>query len=160
MPVVCLPLLILVLNGVLSDMAKARLVFWKWENPLPGCRAFSLSIFKDPRIDVERLTAKIGRLPIEANEQNVTWYRLYMAHSNEQMVLESHRSYLLTRDMTALAALLGVSFSVASFLSHVDWKLAGLYSLLLVAQYATVAISAQNYGHRFVANVLSVESHA
>jgi hypothetical protein len=31
----CIPILAIVLSGVLSDSGKARLVFWRWRNPLP-----------------------------------------------------------------------------------------------------------------------------
>ena len=33
--------LIGVINGLLNSQAKARLVFWRWHDPLPGSRAFS-----------------------------------------------------------------------------------------------------------------------
>jgi len=39
-----------ILNGILSPDAKARIVFWRWRHPLPGCRAFSHYLKKDVRI--------------------------------------------------------------------------------------------------------------
>jgi hypothetical protein len=57
-----LPILAIVLAGVLNDAGKARLVFWHWHNPLPGCRAFTQLITTDPRIDVPALKAKLGEL--------------------------------------------------------------------------------------------------
>ncbi len=156
----CFPLVTIILNGVIGDAGKARLVFWRWTNPLPGCRAFTKIIEEDPRIDVNRLREKINPLPTEPKEQNSVWYRLYKRHADKQTVLEAHQSYLLTRDMTALSAVLAISFSVGSFLSAIGWKTATLYSGTLLIQYLIVSTSARNYGNRFVANVLTEESHA
>jgi hypothetical protein len=58
-----IPLLAIVLSGVLSDTGKARLVFWRWRNPLPGCRAFTELVNTDPRIDVSALRTKYGDFP-------------------------------------------------------------------------------------------------
>ena len=51
-------ILIGVVNGLLSAQAKARLVFWRWKNPLPGSEAFSRYVTLDPRIDVAALKSK------------------------------------------------------------------------------------------------------
>jgi hypothetical protein len=156
----CLPLLAIVLNGLLSDLGKARLVFWRWRDPLPGCRAFSVILALDPRVDEPRLRAKLGTLPTEPREQNALWFRLYKARSSEQVILESHRVYLLTRDMAALAAVSAICLSSGAWLTGTGWRLATIYSLALFAQYVVIATSARNYGIRFVANVMVEESHS
>ena len=56
----CMPLVTIILDGVLGDVAKARLVFWRWKNPLPGCRAFTVLMNTDPRIDVQRIRTFFG----------------------------------------------------------------------------------------------------
>jgi hypothetical protein len=150
----------IVLNAVLGDLGKARLVFWRWTNPLPGCRAFTRIMLTDPRVDMVRLRAKVSPIPSEPKEQNAVWYRLYKAHGDKQTILEAHRAYLLTRDMAALAAVFVISFSLGAFITAIGWKLATLYSGALLAQYLIVATSARNYGKRFVANVLVEESHS
>lgn len=155
----CFPLATLILNGVLGDLGKARLVFWRWENPLPGCRAFSVILGSDPRIDGARLRSKLGRFPSKPREQNATWYHLYKEHADKQIIWEAHLAYLLTRDMAAMSAAFAVIFSTGTFVAAVGWKLATLYSLALAIQYAVIATSARNYGNRFVANVLAEESH-
>jgi hypothetical protein len=157
---VCFALATIVLNGVLGDLAKARVVFWRWRNPLPGCRAFSVIMLADPRIDVARLRFRLSPIPSDPKEQNAAWYHLYKAHADKQTISEAHRAYLLTRDMAALALLFAVAFSTGAFITAIGWKLATLYSVALVAQYTLIATSARNYGNRFVANVLAEESHA
>ncbi|MBI5101570.1 MAG: hypothetical protein HZB33_07040 [Nitrospirae bacterium] len=154
------PLATIVLNGIIGDTGKARLVFWKWRNPLPGCRAFSVIMNSDPRIDVQRLRSKLIPIPIDPNEQNAVWYRYYKIHASKQTILEAHRVYLLTRDMAALSGIFAIGFSVAVYVSTTGWELSALYSTVLFAQYLVIATSARNYGIRFVANVLTEESHA
>lgn len=55
-----LPILIVVLTGFISPENKARLVFWKYNNALPGHRAFSKLAPNDPRIDMQALMKKMG----------------------------------------------------------------------------------------------------
>lgn len=157
---ICLPLLAIVLNGLLSDLGKARLVFWRWRDPLPGCRAFSVIMALDPRIDGPKLRAKLGTFPIEPREQNALWFRFYKARSSEQVILESHRVYLLTRDMAALSAVCATCLIPGSWLTGPGWRLATIYSVALLAQYMVLSTSARNYGCRFVANVMVEESHS
>jgi hypothetical protein len=156
----CFPLATLVLNGFFGDLGKARLVFWRWRNPLPGCRAFSDVMGTDPRIDVTRLRSKLSPLPSKPKEQNAVWYRLYKAHANKETIWDAHRAYLLTRDMAAMAAVFAFSFIPGVFITATEWKLATLYSGALLAQYVIIATSARNYGNRFVADVLVEESQA
>lgn len=156
----CIPLLTIVLSGLVGDQMKARLVFWRWRNSLPGCRVFSELIADDVRIDVARLKKQHGEFPCDPKQQNTLWYRLYKKHAENVIVSEAHRNYLLTRDMTALSAIFFVLFSVVIGFDSVGWKVASLYAVSLTAQYLISAISAQNYGKRFVLNVLAEESHA
>lgn len=153
-----IPLLAIVLSGVLSDLGKARLVFWRWRHPLPGCRAFTELLGTDPRIDVPALKRKLGELPTDPLEQNALWYRLYKAQRTDIKISEAHRIYLLTRDMTTIAALFVVILSVGVAVGSVNWPTLTVYVVGLVIQYLLVASAARNYGTRFVLNVLSEES--
>ncbi|MDP3722887.1 MAG: hypothetical protein Q8R91_05245 [Candidatus Omnitrophota bacterium] len=157
---ICMPLAAVVLNGFLGDLAKARLVFWRWQNPLPGCRAFSKLMGTDPRIAVKVLKTKCGRFPEDPKEQNALWYQLYKKHTESVTVIEAHRAYLLTRDMTALSAVFAVLFSIGIFVALASLKIVALYGATLIAQYLILSTSARNYGTRFVLNVLTEESHA
>jgi hypothetical protein len=157
---VLMPLLTIILSGLFSDTAKARLVFWRWRHPLPGCRVFSELIQSDPRIDVPALRKKHGDFPQDPHAQNALWYRLYKEHPGSIVISEAHRIYLLTRDMTTLSAVFVLLFSIAIGLDSVGWKIAVLYCGALLAQYLMVATAARNYGIRFVLNVLAEESHS
>jgi hypothetical protein len=154
----CIPLLAIVLSGVLSDTGKARLVFWRWRNPLPGCRVFSQLIDTDPRIDVPALRRKHGVFPDDPPAQNALWFRLYKQHRKIPLVWEAHKIYLLTRDMATIAAAFVVLFSIGVVAASVNWKTSLWYVGALAVQYVLVASAAQNYGKRFVLDVLSEES--
>lgn len=155
-----LPILAIVLSGVLSDSGKARLVFWRWHNPVPGCRAFTQLISTDARIDVPALKVKLGELPQDPQAQNALWFRLYKKHSADVKISEAHRIYLLTRDMASIAALFVVLFTMGVIAASLNWKTAALYTGSLIAQFILIASAARNYGNRFVLNVLSEESQS
>ena len=59
-----------VLNELLTPNDKARLVFWRWRDPLPGSRAFTKYAQQDVRVDLAALTSKFGALPTSPRDQN------------------------------------------------------------------------------------------
>lgn len=154
----CIPILAIVLSGVLSDAGKARLVFWRWRYPLPGCRVFTDLIGTDPRINVPALREKQGEFPQDPHAQNALWFRLYKQHKTIPLVWKAHKIYLLTRDMATIAAVFVVLFSIGVVAASVNWKTSLFYVGALTMQYVLVARAAQNYGNRFVLDVLSEES--
>lgn len=153
-----LPICVLLLNGILSDKAKAVLVFWRFKNPLPGCRAFSMLMLSDPRIDVNSLKKRLGKLPTDPMEENRLWYRLYRKHETKATVMEAHKVYLLVRDMAALSAIFAVVLCSGIIVNEHNLLEPAIYAFALVAQYLVTSVSARNYGNRFVTNVLAVES--
>jgi hypothetical protein len=157
----CIPLLAIILSGLFDDTNKARLVFWRWHDPLPGCRVFTDLMQIDPRIDLIALRRKHpGDFPRDPREQNALWYQWYKKHVECIHISEAHKIYLLLRNMTCLAALLALLFSFGIFMDSVSWKVAFFYTAALVSQYVILATSARNYGVRFVLNVLTEESHS
>jgi hypothetical protein len=153
-----IPLMTIVLSGVLDDMTKARLVFWRWRHPLPGSRVFSELVSTDPRIDQRALKVAVGKFPRAPLEQNALWYRLYKKHKTVRSVWEAHKIYLLTRDMSTIAAMCAVLFSIGIALTGSGWRTSLIYLVILGVQYLLIARSAQNYGDRFVLNVICEES--
>jgi hypothetical protein len=126
--------------------------------PSTGCRVFTDLIGTDPRIDVSVLRRKHGELPQDPQAQNTLWYRLYKQHKTTTLVWEAHKIYLLTRDITTISATLAVLFSIGIVSASVGWKTSLFYSVALMVQYILVASAAQNYGKRFVLDVLAEES--
>lgn len=149
-----------VVSNLVSPQLKAVLVFWRWPNPLPGHRAFTRYLAKDPRIDPQGLQEKIGDFPSDPSEQNRMWYRIYRTHASEPSVISAHRDFLLTRDITWLSFAmfmlggLGSAFLGESILQTV-W-----YPAFLAIQFVVVSTAAKRNGVRLVLNVLAIESSA
>lgn len=145
-----------VANGLLDPITKARLVFLRWRDPLPGGRAFSKWAATDPRVDPVRLKRRLGKaFPSGASAENRAWYKLYKEVEHDPAILHSHRDFLFTRDYTALAALFFAGFTTAVTARLSDPGLVIGYSLCLALQYLTVRRAAAVYGVRFVTTVLA-----
>lgn len=151
------PLLLFLLNGLLSSNQKAVLVFWKFKNPLPGSVAFSKISKEDPRIDRKKLKDVYGFLPKNPLDQNKLWYKIYKKNALDIVITESHRAFLLARDLTSLCFLLIVFIGLPAILIACR-PISIYYFCFLLVQYLLVVKGAQNRGRRFVANVLAKES--
>ncbi|WP_420983823.1 hypothetical protein ACOIY0_00005 [Burkholderia contaminans] len=101
---VLLPVPILFLSYSLSHTQKAIIVFWRFRNPMPGSRAFSVHAPADSRIDLVALKTNVGAFPDDERAQNAMWYRLYKLVENDTAVLESHQNYLMFRDIASMSA--------------------------------------------------------
>lgn len=150
--------LIGVVNGLLNVQAKARLVFWRWHDPLPGSRAFSHYVHLDPRIDVAALKSKAGPFPTKPNEQNALWYKLYKSVENDPRVLHVHRLFLLTRDYAGIAFMLLIVFGGIGVFAMQTYRTELLYAAALLMQFVASAVAAKNYGVRFVNTVLALKA--
>ncbi len=151
------PLLLFLLNGLISSHQKAVLVFWKLKNPLPGSEAFSKLSKNDTRIDRAKLKSVYGSLPKSPIEQNKLWYKIYKKNSSNTIVSDSHRAFLLARDLTSLCVLFVIFLGIPVLIIG-QWPISLYYFLGLLLQYVIVVIGAQNRGRRLVTNVLAIES--
>ena len=143
-------------NGLLDSATKERLVFLRWNDVLPGHRAFSVHAKADPRIDFTRLQRACGnKIPSDPKEQNSLWYRFYLEVQDVPAVLQVHRDYLLLRDYTGLAALFLIGFGIAALFLVAPWKACGLYLGILLLQLIVVRHAGATYGVRFVCTVLA-----
>jgi len=150
--------LIGVINGLLDIQTKARLVFWRWYDPLPGSRAFSKYVHLDPRIDVAALKSKAGPFPTTPSEQNALWYKFYKSVENDPRVLHVHRLFLLTRDYAGIAFMLLIVFGGIGVFAMQSYKTELLYAGALLLQFIVNAVAARNYGVRFVNTVLALKA--
>ena len=150
-------IIVFVVNGQLSASAKAKLVFLRIKDPLPGCRVFSLHGKNDYRVNMDALTRLHGNLPNTPREENQLWYKIYKSHASDITIIKSHRDFLLARDMTSMAFLFLVFAGIpAMFLSGWPWNL--FYFAVLLLIYLVMSNLARNHGCRFVTNVLALES--
>jgi hypothetical protein len=151
-------ILIGVLNAQLSADAKARIVFGRWRDPLPGTRAFSEYLTADPRIDVARLESRFGPFPKNAAEQNARWFGLYQSVKNEPAVVQVHREYLFSRDYTCLAAMMLIVFAPLAFFTFTSRPVSLVYTGILIAQLLLVWRAARQHGSRFITTVLAIKA--
>ncbi|OSJ14404.1 hypothetical protein BST63_16800 [Bradyrhizobium canariense] len=151
-------ILISVVNGLLDTPTKARLVFWRWHDPLPGSRAFSQYVELDPRIDVAALKSKCGPFPTRPAEQNALWYKLYKSVETDPRVLHVHRLFLLTRDYAGISFMLLVVFGTIGVFTMQTYRTELFYVAALLAQFLASAVAARNYGIRFVNSVLALKA--
>ncbi len=152
------PIIILVVSGILPPDTKATLVYWRISHALPGHRAFSVYCKNDTRIDITTLENRIGSLPTDPSDQNRQWYKLYKENSEKTTVINSHRSFLLARDLAGASALATaiLPLSLLLFTKNI-WNT--VYLLLIFAtHYLILALVARNHGVRFVCNVLAEAS--
>jgi hypothetical protein len=148
------PLALTIACGFLPASWKASLVFWRIRNALPGCRAFSELAKNDPRIDESRLKTKLANLPTSPRDENAVWYRCYKMVQNQVTVQQSHRQFLLNRDLTGISFLFLVFGTLAVLPAGGSVLNAGTYAAITMLQYVIFSIVARNHGNRFVCNVL------
>jgi hypothetical protein len=147
-----------ILNAQLSSLAKARIVFGKWDNPLPGSDAYTLHGPADPRVDMTRLAECHGPLPTARSDQNSHWYRLYRSVSEDHSVSQVHREYLFTRDY-AICALIVLPFGIAGgFLLFAALQVAWIWAAALLVQFVLVRRAAKHHGIRMVQTVCALKA--
>jgi hypothetical protein len=151
-------ILAVILNGLVSGDFKARLVFWRLHNPLPGCRAFSYYMNIDPRVDVNILQTRFGQFPSEPAQQNSLWYRIYRKNESHPSILDAHAGFLLSRDLATLNIVFIFTLGPTALYFAENTKLAIYYTVALAVLYGLISQAARTYGERFVTNALAVES--
>lgn len=150
--------LLVLLNGIIDPVDKARLIYWRWHDPLPGSRAFTVEAARDPRIDLMRLEERVGPFPEEGPAQNSLWYQLYKPLSKEPAVLDAHRGYLLGRDYTIFALLQLLILGPLSLFQFASPWWAVCFIGVLTFQCAVAWVAAARYGRRLVTNVLALKT--
>lgn len=145
---------ILILCFIIPSNSKSVIIFWRFKNPLPGCRVFSELAVKDPRIDVKELENRYGRLPIEPKAQNTLWYKIYKEKQNEKIIHSSHGHWLLFREITAISVMFALLLAPIS-LFVTGGKISFIYAFALMVQYLILRQSAVNAAEQFTCNVLA-----
>lgn len=153
-----LPIPVLILSALISSDHKAILVFWRLKHPLPGARAFSVHALADHRIDLAKLKKNVGEFPVAERDQNSKWYGLYKQVDSDPSVVDSHKNYLLFRDIAAMSLLLVPALLLVLYLGRVDSTRMLVSTAWFMGQYLVTAFAARTTGIRFVQNVLAVHA--
>lgn len=155
---VLLPVPALILSSLISADLKAVLVFWRLKDPLPGSRAFSIHAPADPRVDLALLAKATGEFPETAREQNAKWYGLYKLVDSDSSVVDSHKSYLLFRDIAVMSLLLVPVLPLALNAVGIGAGHILICTAWFLGQYLLTAFAARTAGTRLIRNVLAVHS--
>ncbi|MFU5804199.1 hypothetical protein [[Pseudomonas] boreopolis] len=153
-----LPIPALILSSLIPANIKTILVFWRIKYPLPGSRAFSVHAPADDRIDLEKLKKHVGEFPVDERDQNAKWYGLYKQVDSDPSVADSHKNYLLFRDIAAMSILLVPVVPVVMYFNDVDRARILICAAWFLGQYLIAAFAARSTGVRFVQNVLAVHA--
>lgn len=146
------------INSQLTALHKARIVFFRWHNPLPASRAFSHHAARDPRISMKRVQEKWAPLPNDPHEQNARWYGIYQEVKDSPAVASQNKSWLLARDYACLCAMLFVGLGVAGIFQMprpAPWL---LFQGIVLAQFFIARNSAVNHAERFITTVIAEAS--
>jgi hypothetical protein len=149
---------LLFLSYFVPQNYKHRLVFWRWEDPLPGSRAFTLYAPQDDRIDIEALRKNVGPFPTTPREQNALWYRLYKEVITDVTVVESHQNFLLFRDIASMSLVVSVLTPAGVFAAQVSTPVIWTIVIFFILQYVLFVLPARNCGVRMVQNVLAIHA--
>ena len=151
-------ILTLLINGFYKSEHKYIIVFWKIKNSLPGCRVFTELATKDPRIDYNSLVQKYDPLPTKPEEQNKLWYKILKKHPDDQAILQSHRDFLLFRDLTAITFSLMIIFLLVFVTARIfHFNLGISYFIIFLLEYLLLVVITRNKAERFVLNVVATD---
>lgn len=153
-----LPIPALILSSLISANIKAVIVFWRINYPLPGSRAFSMHAPADHRIDLAKLKKHVGEFPVDERGQNAKWYGLYKQVDSDPSVADSHKNYLLFRDIAAMSLILLLVVPAVMYFNSIDKARILICAIWFLGQYLVAAFAARNTGVRFVQNVLAVHA--
>lgn len=152
------------LSHLMPPDLKSVLVFWRWNNVLPGHRFIQLSE-RDRRIDTALLKARVSEFELlkqNNSEQNSYWYKEFYRPSNKHdEVASTHRAYLLYRDTAAVSfvsafALLVAKQFMGEYLSEVSYQSLWVFALAITG----FIVAARNAGHRLVTTAIAVSCEA
>lgn len=149
-------ILTLTINSLVSRETKAMLIFWRTKNIMPGHFAFTIHMQNDSRINEAILIEKYGPLPIEPQEQNRLWYKIYRDVGDSKQIEQIHKHFLLFRDFFfVMLVILIFTFIILLILDSQAIKLRYLYFIPLIIQVLLFMLAARVSGVSFVKNVLA-----
>lgn len=144
-----------ILNSQLTALQKARLIFMRWSNPYPGCRAFSYHVVRDPRIDVRAVQHKWSPLPDDPHEQNALWYRIYQQEQGTHAVEHLNRNWLFARDYACMSILLMITLGALGIFQMPNTLSWCSFTGILAAQFLLARRSAVLHAERLVTTVIA-----
>ena len=144
-----------IINAQLTPLQKARIVFFSWNDPLPGSRAFSHYASRDPRIDVKAMQAKWAPIPNDPHEQNALWYRIYQQEQDTQAVRHLNRGWLFARDYACICVLFFFVLGAVGIFQMPSLASWSIFTAIVAAQFLLARQSAVHHAERFITTVIA-----
>jgi hypothetical protein len=147
-----------ILNAQLAPLMKARIVFMKWKDPLPGCEAFSKYMIEDHRIDIKVVKSMWGPLPADPQSQNALWYRIYQGERDTPAVSQTSRHWLFARDYACVIALLLPLLAMVGIVQMHGIAPYATMLVVLLVQFLLASQAARTNAIRLVSTVIAQAS--
>lgn len=157
-PLVITVFFVAVFNHALSPLMKFRIVFFRWNNPMPGSKAFSKYLYEDNRIDVNSLKERYPELPKLPVEQNSLWYKWLKSVENHELINGIHKSFLLFRDTSTIALMLLLILPIIALYYGVETNHLNIYIAFMTLQLLFIIVAARDRGIRLVTSVIALKS--
>ena len=146
-----------IVNGLVGSDTKAKIVFWKWNHPLPGTRVFSELIKRDNRINQSRAELQVkGIFKLSPDEQNILWFEYYASVQTNPLVISSERGYLFYRDYVSMLAIFSIPALLFGYYYSENMHSSVIYAISMALQYSLVMPVAIRTGNRFATTVVAV----
>jgi hypothetical protein len=144
-----------IINAQLTPLQKARIVFLRWNDPLPGSRAFSHHATRDARIDMQAVEARWAPLPNDPHGQNALWYRIYQQEQETQAVRHLNRNWLFARDYACTCVLLFFVLGGVGIFQMPRLASWSIFMAIVAAQFLLARQSAVQHAERFITTVIA-----
>lgn len=161
---ICVPLLsiigLLILNIIPSNV-KEILIFWKVNNRLPSYRWQNKVVSKDSRMNIKILNKKYGK-NISSQKQHDIWYKAYQKYKADEVILESQKDYLFSRDLCITTILIMpiilAIFILSKICLNIELDFIIVNITILIMLYIVFNIATRNNANRFICNVLLLDT--
>lgn len=153
-----------IFDAMFGDELKYRLLYFWMRRP--GEKVFENIKHKhsDFRYTKEKALEKYKEIydnmpESKANKkayENDQWYQIYASHRNVSVIYNSHRDYLLCRDIYFATIIIVAFYALSTFLIKAitfSWQLLVLEVVLLICSN----VAARQRGKKFVANVIAYD---
>ena len=162
--IISLPVLsilgLVILNFMPSNI-KEIIIFRKLNNVLPSYRWQKYIADKDNRINVKLLNKKYGK-NLSEQKQHDLWYKAYQRCKSDEVILESQKEYLFSRDLCMTTVLIIPIIVIIYILGKVCLNLEIYFLIIniiiLLLLYIILDIVSINSANRFICNVLLLDS--
>ena len=161
---ICVPLLsiigLLILNIIPSNV-KEILIFWKVNNRLPSYRWQNKVVSKDSRMNIKILNKKYGK-NISSQKQHDIWYKAYQKYKADEVILESQKDYLFSRELCITTILIMpiilAIFILSKICLNIELDFIIVNITILIILYIVFNIATRNNANRFICNVLLLDT--